>query len=140
MIPDPLWIVFLPTCLLLLLGYLERMHSNSDWLAASCPAVPSFILAKMDEVERICAEVQVSKMWLFGSALRKDFDSRESDLDFLVEFTSPDAPGISDRYFFLAENLERLFQRPVDLITIRSIRNPVFVEQVKASIRQLYAA
>lgn len=104
------------------------------------PVIPWLILEKMGEIERICAESGVAKMWLFGSALWVDFDPLKSDLDILVEFSATDAPGISDRYFALAENLEQVFRRPVDLITSRSIKNPIFAEQVSSSVRPLYAA
>lgn len=107
---------------------------------APCPGIPAFILEKMVEIERICAETGVAKMWLFGSALRVDFDPLKSDLDILVEFSAPDAPGISERYFTLAENLEQVFRRPVDLITSRSIKNPIFAEHVRSSVRPIYAA
>jgi predicted nucleotidyltransferase len=102
--------------------------------------IPAFVLEKMDEIERICIETKVSKIGLFGSALRDDFDPEKSDLDFIVEFHAPDAPGISDRYFALAEKLEIIFRRPVDLVTARSIKNPVFSASVASSLRPLYAA
>ena len=102
--------------------------------------IPAFVLGKMDEIEQICIETKVSKIGLFGSALREDFDPEKSDLDFIVEFHTPDAPGISDRYFALAEKLEMIFGRPVDLVTARSIKNPVFSASVTSSLRPLYAA
>lgn len=94
----------------------------------------------MDDIERICLETNVAKIGLFGSALREDFDPKKSDLDFIVEFHAPDAPGISNRYFALAEKLESIFERPVDLVTAHSIKNPVFSARVASSLRPLYAA
>jgi|688.fasta_scaffold231455_2 predicted nucleotidyltransferase len=102
--------------------------------------IPAFVIEKMDDIERICIETSVSKIGLFGSALREDFDLHKSDLDFVVEFHAPDAPGISDRYFALAEKLEMIFGRPVDLVTARSIKNPAFSASVASSLRPLYAA
>jgi predicted nucleotidyltransferase len=116
------------------------MNPGYDDPSAPMPDIPAFILAKKYEVERICAETRVAKMWVFGSALREDFDPGKSDLDFVVEFDESDAPGISDRYFTLVEHLEKIFQRPVDLVTSRSIKNRVFAESVKSSIRPIYAA
>ncbi len=102
--------------------------------------IPGFVLDQMDEIRRVCAETNVAKIGLFGSALRRDFDPAKSDLDFVVEFLDPDAPGISDRYFKLAESLESIFGRRVDLVTARSIKNPVFSASVSSSLRPLYAA
>lgn len=104
------------------------------------PNIPSFILEKMDEIKESCAETNVAKIGLFGSVLRADFDPENSDLDFVVEFLDPDAPGISDRYLKLAESLEMIFARRVDLVTARSIKNPVFSASVSATLCPLYAA
>ncbi len=40
----------------------------------------------------------------------------------------------------LAEGLELIFQRPVDLITRQSIKNPVFRNAVDSTSQSLYAA
>jgi uncharacterized protein len=58
---------------------------------------------------------KVSGLEIFGSATREDFDLEKSDLDFLVEFQDPDRPGIADRFMCLAEGLEQIFSRKVDL-------------------------
>lgn len=102
--------------------------------------IPDLILKKMDDIKRLCHQTKVAKIGLFGSALREDFDPEISDLDFVVEFLEPDAPGISDRYLTLAESLETIFERRVDLITARSIKNPVFFAEVNTSLCPLYAA
>ena len=95
---------------------------------------------EIDDIERICLETNVAKIGLFGSALRDDFDPAKSDLDFVVEFHAPDAPGTSDRYLALTEKLEMIFGRPVDLLTARSVNNPAFSASVASSLRPLYAA
>jgi uncharacterized protein len=50
------------------------------------------------------------------------------------------APGIFDRYFSLAEGLEQIFGRPVDLVTTRAIKNPYFCRIVDETSRLIYAA
>jgi len=72
----------------------------------------------------LCADYGVKRLELFGSASRSDFDLKDSDLDFLVEFAVSYSLGAFDRYFGLKEDLERLFQRPVDLVEIKAIKNP----------------
>ena len=77
---------------------------------------------------------------MFGSAVGDRFDGAESDLDFLVEFL-PLQPGEhADAYFGLLEDLERLFERPVDLVMSRAIRNRYFKESIERSRVPLYAA
>lgn len=102
--------------------------------------IPSFILDQQEAVHLLCRELSISELCVFGSAIRADFDPQKSDLDFLVGFENPEAPGISDRYFALAEGLEQIFQRPVDLVTRQSIKNSIFRETVNSTSQPLYAA
>jgi len=84
-----------------------------------------------DELSRLCAIYGVKRLELFGSASRSDFDLKNSDLDFLVEFAEYRSTGAFDRYFGLKEDLERLFHRPVDLVEINAIKNPYFREAIE---------
>lgn len=68
----------------------------------------------------------VSRLGLFGSAVRNE-TRPESDLDFLVEFRSGEKSY--DHFFELAEMLERLFGRKVDLLTVESV-SPVLRQRI----------
>lgn len=95
---------------------------------------------KHDELSQLCRQFQVKRLELFGSGAREGFDERTSDLDFLVEFL-PLAEGHHARaYFGLLAALEDLFERPVDLVMTRAIRNPYFLESVNRTRTVLYAA
>ena len=87
---------------------------------------------------QLCQRYGVSRLEIFGSASRSDFNPGQSDLDFLVNFDrNASALGAFDRYFGLKEELEELFQRPVDLIEEEAIQNPYFrraVEQDKVLV------
>ena len=102
--------------------------------------LPSILLEHEDEIRRLCASLAVRELRVFGSVITDHFDSSHSDLDFLVDFHEPDKPGIFDRYMALAEGLEFIFQRPVDLITKQAMKNPVFRQSVDSSSQALYAA
>ncbi len=105
---------------------------------------------KLDQLRMIAARYGVRRLDLIGSAARPDFDPRHSDLDFVVEFapnrldhpdpTHPQDDHLADRYFGLLHALEDLFQRPVDLISYRAIRNPFFKQVVDQTRQTLYAA
>ena len=84
-----------------------------------------------EKLSNLCAAYGVKRLELFGSASRSDFDLEKSDLDFLVEFADTDDLGAFDRYFGLKEDLEQLFQRPVDLVEVKAIRNPYFRQAVE---------
>ncbi|MEW6404826.1 MAG: nucleotidyltransferase domain-containing protein [Chloroflexota bacterium] len=84
-----------------------------------------------EELLKLCTIYGVDRLELFGSALRSDFDPEASDLDFLIDFSDSHPLGAFDRYFGLKEELERLFQRPVDLIEMKAIKNPYFRQAVE---------
>src|SRR5438552_14619458 len=92
------------------------------------------------ELEALCRKYSVRTLELFGSAADGSFDPVRSDLDFLVEFL-PLEPGQPFAYYFgLLECLRKLFERPVDLVTSRTIQNPVFQRSVNRNRQVLYAA
>ena len=101
--------------------------------------VAAAIDTRRAEIEELCKRYGVRTLYIFGSAVR-DALTDESDLDFLVDFDNPVVPGYADRYFGLAEGLEDLFGRAVDLVVERAIRNPYFRESVEESRVLLYAA
>jgi uncharacterized protein len=96
--------------------------------------------SKRSALERLCEKYGVASLDLFGSGTTTEWSPAASDLDFLVVFHSDDSPGIADRYLGLAEDLEVLFCRSVDLITPGSIRNPYFREGVNATRLRIYGA
>lgn len=91
----------------------------------------------LHEFDRLCRAHKVQRLEVFGSALTADFDPARSDVDFLVTFRAG-ATNL-DNYLALAEALETLLGRRVDLVIERAIRNPYFRQQVEASRRLIYA-
>jgi uncharacterized protein len=94
--------------------------------------------AKRDEIVALCRELGVRRLDVFGSAVSGDFDLERSDVDVLVEV---DPQHLTmDNYFALKDGLERLLQRPVDLVDAGAVRNPYFKAEVMATRELLYAA
>lgn len=91
-----------------------------------------------NKLSELCVAYDVKRLQLFGSASRNDFDLEKSDLDFLVEFLEMHSPGAFDRYFGLKEALEQLFQRPVDLVEVKAIKNPYFRQAIERDKVLLY--
>lgn len=89
-------------------------------------------------VAALCRRHGALRLDLFGSATRADFDVTRSDLDFLVEFEPLDPAQYAQAYFALKEGLERLFERPVDLVTESSLANPYFRQRVGSESQNLY--
>jgi len=86
----------------------------------------------------LCRQYRVRQLQLFGSAATGAFIPATSDLDFVAEFADTQSPDYADRYFDFAEALERLFQRRVDVLTRRAIRNPYFRAEVERTAEVIY--
>ncbi len=86
----------------------------------------------------LCRRYRVRRLQLFGSAATGAFAPETSDLDFVAEFADTQADDYADRYFDFAEALERLFNRPVDVLTKRAIRNPYFRAEVERTAEVIY--
>lgn len=91
-----------------------------------------------ESLTHICRHFRVERLYLFGSAADERFNSERSDLDFLVTLEDQPPGEYADNYLGLAQALEKLFGRPADLVTERSIRNPYFRETVFAAHQLLY--
>jgi len=95
---------------------------------------------RLSDVAEICRHHGVERLEAFGSVVREDFDPLSSDLDFIVRFAPPHGLGYAERYLNLAEALEHLFDRPVDIMTERSLRNPILKQTIAAERRIIYDA
>lgn len=83
------------------------------------------------EVANLCRRYGVRRLDVFGSAaVQETFDPNRSDVDLLVEFEPHTGMGPADQYFGLLEELQGLFQREIDLVSVRGLRNPYFIESV----------
>ncbi|MBI5761379.1 MAG: nucleotidyltransferase domain-containing protein [Planctomycetales bacterium] len=93
------------------------------------------------ELDDLCRRFHVQRLELFGSAVAEQrFNPDRSDLDFLVEF-QPLEPGESAHsYFGLLIALEDLFNKQIDLVMPRAIRNRYFLEEVNETRIPLYDA
>lgn len=93
----------------------------------------------LDEISALCRKFGVQKLELFGSAARDDFDPTRSDVDFFFEFDD-NLLSLSDRFFGLMEDLEKLFGCKVDLVSSRDVRNLYFLQVANEHRVTLYAA
>jgi uncharacterized protein len=93
-----------------------------------------------DVISGLCQKMGVRRLRLFGSATEHRALKESSDLDFVVGFSNDTESGISDRFLTLAQELERIFQRKVDLLTERSLRNPIFRQVIDSKGLVIYEA
>lgn len=92
---------------------------------------------RIQKIASLCEELKVEKLWIFGSATKSSF-SPESDVDFLVSFEKMKPEDYAENYFLLAENLEEILERKVDLVTVNSLSNPYFIQSVEESKTLIY--
>ena len=100
----------------------------------------AIIKNKINQLVDICGKYNVRRLALFGSAVSDRPISKTGDIDFLVEFQSMPPARHADNYFGLIEDLEKLFNLPVDLIEFGSIHNPYFREEIEETQVVLYNA
>lgn len=95
---------------------------------------------KLDDIISLCKKHRVNAISVFGSAAKGTLNE-DSDIDLLVEFSQEiDVLDYADNYFSLLEQLQDIFNRKVDLVSIKSLKNPVLKEQIYQSKIDLYAA
>jgi predicted nucleotidyltransferase len=89
------------------------------------------------EIERICRNLPIKRLGLFGSVLSRSF-SENSDVDVLVVFDSSGNIDLFDKYFELKEKLEEIFKRDVDLVVDKEFKNPVLRESINRTRTIIY--
>lgn len=99
----------------------------------------ALIKQHLPDIQRICKIRHVANLYAFGSVLTDKFRA-DSDIDFLVEFEDLIPEDYADNYFDLCDDLEQLFQRKIDLVTLRSVKNPYFKNQVMKTRELIYVA
>ncbi len=94
-----------------------------------------------ERLAQFCRQKGIEELFLFGSALRPDF-SDTSDIDLLVTFKPQSHPTLFD-FVQMQEELSRLFQRPVDLVSRRGLErsaNYLRRTEILSTAQSLYAA
>jgi len=99
------------------------------------------IADKRDALIALCERYDVARLEVFGSAARgADFDPAVSDADFLVEFRAGSALAPLEQFFGIANAMEDLLGRPVDLVEPSAIKNPFVRAGISRSREVLYAS
>ena len=91
------------------------------------------------DLEILCKQYEIKKMYVFGSATSSYFNE-SSDIDILISFHEFPYEKYTDNYFALHKALEDLFNRKVDLLTEGSLSNPYFIQSVEKTKQLLFAA
>ncbi len=95
------------------------------------------ITDNLDAIGELCRRYVVRKLEVFGSAATGEWDPESSDIDLIVDFEDSPQRRV-DRFLGLADDMEALFGRRVDLIIDKPFENPYFRYSVKKSRRTIF--
>ena len=87
----------------------------------------------------LCRQYKVKSLAVFGSILTDRFNDK-SDVDLLVDFEPIDHDKFDyvDNYFGFRDALELLFNRKVDLIEEKGLRNKYFIDNINRTKQIIY--
>jgi len=85
----------------------------------------NLIESNIERLRLLCHQYKVRHLFVFGSAVSNRFRP-DSDIDLIVDFNHVELRDYADNYFSLKDELEKLFNRKVDLLEAQAIRNPFF--------------
>lgn len=90
-----------------------------------------------DNIINLCKTHKVKELYAFGSVLTSNFKA-DSDIDFIVDFLPQDILDYADNYFDFKFALEDTFNRKIDLLEDKAIKNPYFKQVVDQSKQLIY--
>jgi uncharacterized protein len=94
------------------------------------------LLKAKQSIAQLCTAYGVRCLDVFGSATQS---TASNDYDFIVELDTLADNSRARRWIALAEGLETLLGKPVDLVSASSVHNPYFAKSVAASRMPIYA-
>jgi len=89
------------------------------------------------KLTKLCNKYSVLKLYVFGSAINDKF-RKDSDIDVLVTLDSVELNDYADNYFDFKFSLEDLFNRKIDLLEEKSIKNPFLKQSIDTSKELIY--
>jgi predicted nucleotidyltransferase len=89
------------------------------------------------DIKKLCRLNKVKSLYVFGSVLTDRFNEK-SDIDLLVDIDSNDPIVYADNYFKLKFALQELFNRPIDLLERKAMKNQYIIENIDRSKSLIY--
>lgn len=97
----------------------------------------TFLDQNIDPIKQLCEKHKVANLYAFGSVVTNNFKS-SSDIDLLVEFTGVELLDYADNYFEFKQALEKLLDRPIDLLEEQALKNPYLRQSIEISKQKIY--
>ncbi len=100
--------------------------------------LPKEIEIKKNDLIQLCRKHKVEKLYVFGSITKGTFKPDTSDIDFLIEIENIPPVEKGELLLKLWNELEKLFSRNVDLISMKKIKNPYLKKSIQRSQILIY--
>lgn len=102
--------------------------------------IQKLLLDKINDLKDLCSLFKVKRLYAFGSVVSDSFN-KESDLDFLITFDEKiSIEQYTENYFSIHRKLKEIFNREIDLITEKSLKNPYLIKSINESKELIYEA
>ncbi len=100
----------------------------------------TFLSNHFEQIKNACASNKVKTLFAFGSVVTNDKFKADSDIDLVVDIAETDPLAYADNYFNLKEQLEQIFNRQVDLLEQKAIRNPFLKKEIEQTKILIYGS
>jgi len=95
------------------------------------------LIGHIEQIKQLCNTHNVNSLFAFGSVV-SDKLVATSDIDLVVDIDDTDPLDYSDNYFDLKSQLEHIFNRKVDLLEDKAIKNPFLKQQIDSTKVLIY--
>ena len=96
-----------------------------------------YIDAYRNVLTQLCLQNRVKSLYAFGSVLTGGFNNK-SDIDLIVDIDSANPLEYADCYFNLKFALQDLFNRSVDLLEEKAVRNEYLRHEIDNTKQLIY--
>jgi predicted nucleotidyltransferase len=97
----------------------------------------SILTQNIQAIKQICKSHKVKKLYAFGSVCTDKFNEK-SDIDFIISFENRYFDNYVENFFELEDELKKLLNRKIDLVTQETIQNPYFIKVVNRTKTPIY--
>jgi predicted nucleotidyltransferase len=92
----------------------------------------------LSAIQNLMQKHRIKKGYLFGSSVKGNF-GKDSDIDVLVEVDDTIEPvELGEHLWDLQFELQDLLGHEVDIVTTRSLRNPIFIQELNETRLLIY--
>ena len=100
--------------------------------------INQLLLDHLPKINSLFRKHKVKKGYAFGSVCTPSF-SNTSDVDLLIDFEENlDPLEEGESWWILYYELEKILNRPIDLVTEKSLRNPYLIEEINEKRELIY--